>query len=291
MMLLGVMLAAALQTAAPQAQPAAARESARPSTSAKAVARPAKKAAPRVVIDAGHGGRDPGGPMASGYMREKDIALQIALKVGDVLRAKGVIVIFTRTKDTLIALDDRGRLANQARGDLFISIHVNAANPHWRNPEAARGVETYFLAEAKTEDARRVEEMENEAVRFESDTKVDASDPLSFILSDMMQNEHLRESADLADIVQRHLSGAYPGPSRGVKQAGFRVLVSAFMPAVLVEIGFGTNAEDASYISNAAKQRAMAKAIADAIGEYLERHQRRVGGGAAGGVGSSGTHD
>src|SRR5688500_3573110 len=110
MMMLGVMLAAALQTAAPQAQPDAARESARPSTSARAVARPAKKAAPRVVIDAGHGGRDPGGPMASGYMREKDIALQMALKVGDVLRAKGVTVIFTRTKDTLIALDDRGRL-------------------------------------------------------------------------------------------------------------------------------------------------------------------------------------
>ena len=289
MMVLGVMMAAALQVATPQTKTAPQRESARAATTfSKPVSRPAKKSPPRIVVDAGHGGRDPGGPTVGGYTREKDVALQVALKLGDQLRSRGYAVTFTRTKDTLIALDDRGRIANDARGDLFISIHVNAANPGWRNPGAARGVETYFLAEAKTEDARRVEEMENEAVRFESGGDVVSNDPLSFILSDMMQNEHLRESADLADIVQRRLSDVYPGPSRGVKQAGFRVLVSAFMPAVLVEIGFGTNAEDASYISNAAKQRAMAKAIADATQEYLERHQRRVGGGAAGGVGSSG---
>lgn len=248
-----------------------------------------KHVRPRVVVDAGHGGRDPGGPMRRG-IAEKDITLQVALKVGDALRARGVDVTFTRTTDTLVALDDRGRIANQARGQLFISIHVNAANPNWRNPSAARGFETYFLAEAKTEDARRVEEIENASIQFESDGdgKVDAGDPLGFILSDMRQNEHLRESSDLAGIVQRHLHGVHPGPDRGVKQAGFRVLVSAFMPAVLVELGFGTNREDAQFIATPAKQRLMAKAIADATTEYLERYQRRVGGGA--GV-SSGSHD
>jgi N-acetylmuramoyl-L-alanine amidase len=165
---------------------------------------------------------------------------------------------------------------------------VNAANPNWRHPEAARGFETYFLAEAKTEDARRVEEMENASVKFESASKLDSNDPLSFILSDMRQNEHLRESSDLAEIVQRHLHGIHPGPDRGVKQAGFRVLVSAFMPAVLVELGFGTNAEDAAFITTPAKQRVMARAIAEATIEYLERYHRRVSGGAGA---NSGSHD
>lgn len=256
---------------------------------AVAMAKPVRQSAakPRVIIDPGHGGKDPGAPMRSTRLREKDIALQVALRVGDALRAKGVDVFYTRVKDTLIALDDRGRMANQAKGDVFISIHVNAANPGWKNPDAARGFETYFLAEARTEDARRVEEMENESVRFESDSGVQANDPLSFILSDMMQNEHLRESSDLAGIVQRHMQHVHPGPNRGVKQAGFRVLVSAFMPAVLIELGFGTNAEEAAFMANPSRQRAMARAIADATREYLERHQRRVSGGSAG----SGKHE
>jgi N-acetylmuramoyl-L-alanine amidase len=279
---LGVLVAVALQAGEP------ARHKSQPAAQSRAKSSPAAASVrnspsrPRVIIDPGHGGRDPGAPMRSTAVREKDIALQVALKVGDALRAKGVDVVFTRTRDTLIALDDRGRIANQAKGDVFISIHVNAANPGWKNPDAARGFETYFLAEARTEDARRVEEMENESIRFESDATVRTNDPLSYILSDMMQNEHLRESSDLAEIVQKHMNEAHPGPNRGVKQAGFRVLVSAFMPAILVELGFGTNAEEAAYMANPSKQRLMARAIADATREYLERHQRRVGGGSAG---------
>lgn len=288
MMMLTVVIAAALQAGSPPMQQAGgrARSAATPAKSVvrapaptrTPVSRPAKSRS-RVVVDAGHGGRDPGGAM-HGPLSEKDVVLQVALRLGDALRAQGVDVVYTRTRDTLIALDDRGRIANQSRADVFISIHVNAANPHWRAPAAARGFETYFLAEAKTEDARRVEQLENESVRFESESKVAANDPLSFILSDMMQNEHLRESSDLADIVQRHLDGVHPGPNRGVKQAGFRVLVSAFMPAVLVELGFGTNAEEAAFMAAPAKQRVMARAIAEATMEYLERHQKRVGSGA-----------
>lgn len=287
MMLLGSMLAVALQVGEPARHKALpARQ---PGATSSAAVKSARKppTGPRVIVDAGHGGRDPGAPMRSTSLREKDIALQVALKVGEALRAKGVDVVFTRSKDTLIALHDRGRIANQAKGDVFISIHVNAANPGWKNPDAARGFETYFLAEARTEDARRVEEMENESIRFESDAPVQTNDPLSFILSDMMQNEHLRESSDLADIVQKHLSAVHPGPDRGVKQAGFRVLVRAFMPAILVELGFGTNAEEAAFMANPSKQRAMARAIADATREYLERHQRRVSGAA----GAANDHD
>lgn len=249
---------------------------------------PKKTTLPRVVVDAGHGGVDVGGQMhSSARLHEKDITLQVGLKLGDALRQRGVDVVYTRTKDTLIALADRGRIANQSNGDVFISIHVNAANPNWREPAAARGFETYFLAEAKTEDARRVEEMENESVRFEAAAPVSADDPLNFILSDMKQNEHLRESSDLAEIVQRHLARVHPGPSRGVKQAGFRVLVTAFMPAVLVEVGFGTNAQEAEFLASTSKQRALAEAVADATTEYLGRYQRRVSGGGAGGASSA----
>ena len=242
------------------------------------------KSLPRVVVDAGHGGVDVGGPMRMGdRVHEKDITLQVALKLGEALRQRGVDVVYTRTRDTLIALSDRGRIANQSNADVFISIHVNAANPHWQNPGSARGFETYFLAEAKTEDARRVEAMENESARFEATDTVASDDPLNFILSDMKQNEHLRESSDLADVVQKSLGSIHPGPSRGVKQAGFRVLVTAFMPAVLVEIGFGTNAAEAEFLASPSKQSAIARALAEATSEYLARYQRRVGGAASSG--------
>ena len=248
---------------------------------------PAKHYRRTIIVDAGHGGVDNGmtGPLGGGGPKiyEKDITLAVANRLGAQLSARGVDVVYTRTADTLIALDDRGRIANRAGGDLFISIHVNAANPNWKDPSAARGFETYFLSEARTEDARRVEQMENAAVRFEdSPSKIDRDDPLSFILSDMRQNEHLRESSELADIIQQSLGKMHPGPSRGVKQAGFRVLVTAYMPAVLVEIGFGTNAREAAYISSPAKQDAIAGAIADAAMKYLDRYEQRVSGVRAG---------
>ena len=153
---------------------------------------------------------------------------------------------------------------------------MNAANPRWRNPGRARGYETYFLAEAKTDDERRVEEMENEAVKYEVEAGAATGDALSFIINDMKQNEYLRESSELAATVQRGLGTVHPGTSRGVKQAGFRVLVGAFMPAVLVEIGFGSNPSDAAYISSAAGQKELAESIADATMTYLSRYARRA---------------
>ncbi len=235
-----------------------------------------------VIVDAGHGGVDNGmsGPIGGGpRIREKDITLAVAMRLGEQLRARGVDVVYTRTADTLIALDDRGRIANRANGDLFISIHVNAANPNWKNPGGSRGFETYFLSDARTEDARRVEQMENAAVQFETDGgKHDAGDPLSFILTDMQQNEHLRESSELAETIQTALAVMHPGTNRGVKQAGFRVLVTAYMPAVLVEIGFGTNPAEAAYLSSPAKQDAIARAVADAAIAYLRRYESRVAG-------------
>ena len=234
-----------------------------------------------VVVDAGHGGVDKGmsGPIgAARKIFEKDITLAVAQQLRTALEARGIGVLMTRATDTLIALGDRGRIANQAKGDLFVSVHVNAANLRWHDPGAARGYETYFLAEAKTEDERRVEAMENEVIKFETTANARRDDPLGFIIRDMAQNEHLRESARLATLVQRGLGGIHPGPSRGVKQAGFMVLVKAFMPAILVEIGFGTNAAEAAYISDPDQQRRMASVIAAAVEDFLTQYERKVGG-------------
>jgi len=269
----GAVAAAATATVAPAS---AARDDG--ATPVLRVSRPAPapgRAAPRtVIVDAGHGGPDNGmrGPLRGGpQIREKDITLAVARRYADVLKARGLRVVMTRTTDTLIALADRGRIANRERGDLFVSIHVNAANPRWQNAGGARGYETYFLADAKTEDARRVAEMENASERFESVAETSRGDPLRFIVTDMQQNEHLRESSELAALVQRYLGRVNDGPSRGVKQAGFKVLVTAFMPAVLVELGFGTNATDAAMLHDGAKQQRMAEVLADATEEYLRR--------------------
>lgn len=235
-----------------------------------------------VVVDAGHGGVDRGMSGMTTYgtrVFEKDIALGVAQKLSARLQIAGMNVVMTRTADTLIALADRGRIANQRKGDLFISVHVNAANPRWRDPGAARGFETYFLAEARTEDDRRVAQMENEVVKFETDADLSAgNDAIDFMLHDMAQNEHLRESSELAGLIQRRLGGMHPGPSRGVKQAGFHVLVRAYMPAVLVEIGFGTNRSEASWLASSSGQGRLADAIAAAALEYLARYERRVSG-------------
>jgi N-acetylmuramoyl-L-alanine amidase len=234
-----------------------------------------------VVIDAGHGGPDRGmtGPIGTpAWFVEKDVVLSVAKKLAAVLRARGVDVLMTRTTDTLIALADRGKIANSNHGDVFISIHVNA--PGYNTAAAARehGFETYFLAEAKTEGERRVQDMENESVKFETGANAPKGDPLNFIITDMAQNEHLRESSDLALTIQNGLIDVHPGPNRGVQQANFAVLRGSYMPAVLVEIGFGSNLGEATYLSDEDNQRALARNIAQSVLDYLAHYQSRVGG-------------
>lgn len=232
-----------------------------------------------IAIDAGHGGVDPGNPgvvIGGRRINESRLTLAMAQRVERELKQRGLDVVMTRSRDTLIARDDRGPIANARRADLFISLHTNAANPSWRNGQRVRGVETYFLATARTEDERRVAAMENDVVRFETQTDPDKGDPLSFILNDLAQNEHLRESADLAELVQARLAARHPGTNRGVKQAGFAVLARAFMPAILVEVGFGTNVEDAAWMASVEGQRDIAQSITDAVIEYLQHYERRT---------------
>ena len=237
-----------------------------------------------VTIDPGHGGVDPGNPGT--YFprgtREKEVTLQVGLLLREELRERGVGVRMTRTTDTLIALGDRGGFCTAAC-DLFVSLHVNSLARR-RGYTEVRGFETFFLAEARTEDAARVAKMENEAVRFETGESEGAiTGGLDFILKDLQLNEHLRESARAAELVQKQLRTVHTGEDRGVKQAGFMVLTTARRPAILVELGYSTNPQDGRYLTSRRSQRTMASAIADAIVEYLKDYERKTGGADAGG--------
>ena len=235
-----------------------------------------------VTVDAGHGGVDPGNPglYFPRGVREKHVTLEIALLLREELRRRGVKVIMTRSRDTLIDLYQRGSYCTQ-ECDLFISIHVNSLN---KRPgyTRVRGFETYFLAEAKTEDAARVARMENEAVRFDRPGSGDARlGGLDFLLKDLQLNEHLRESARAAELVQSYLQEAHSGPDLGVKQAGLVVLTTARRPSILVEVGFSTNPDDAKLLSMPTSQKNLAASMADAVVAYLLEYERKVGEGSA----------
>jgi N-acetylmuramoyl-L-alanine amidase len=230
-----------------------------------------------VTIDPGHGGVDPGNPgvFFPRGTREKDVTLEVGLLLRNELKRRGVGVQMTRTSDTLIALGDRGGYCTESC-DLFVSLHVNSLARR-RGYTDIRGFETFFLAEAKTEDAARVAQMENEAVRFEAGrADTGTSLGLDFILKDLQLNEHLRESARAAELVQRRLKSVHTSESRGVKQAGFMVLTTARRPAILVEMGYSTNPEDGRFLTSFASQKAMATSLADAIVDYLLEYERKT---------------
>lgn len=219
-----------------------------------------------VVIDPGHGGRDPGAVGPAGTY-EKNRTLEIALMVRDLLRVKlpHVRVVMTRTTDEYVSLGARTRMANLNRADLFVSIHCNAST----NREAY-GSETFFLSRARTSDARTVELLENQVVEMDEEA-VSPEDPLSFILADMAQSIFLYNSSSLASAIQERLAGAFPeSRNRGVKQAGFHVLRGAYMPSVLVEVAFISNPEQERNLLSLDFRFRAAQAIVDAIVAYAE---------------------
>ena len=229
-----------------------------------------------VVVDPGHGGADPGNP--GRYFPEGLAEKDITLAIGRMLRAemarRGIEASLTRSSDTLIDLADRGAFC-KAECDLFVSIHVNAM-PEGRRADRASGVETYFLSDAKTEDQQRVAKTENDAIRFETGTSMAATGPLGFILRDLQVNEYLRESAQLAELVQDSVTRIHPGGGHGVQQAGFMVLATARRPAILVETGFATNRTDGAFLASSLGQHKIASAIADGIVAYLLEFERKL---------------
>jgi N-acetylmuramoyl-L-alanine amidase len=234
-----------------------------------------------VAVDAGHGGSDPGTVcvFCPRGVREKDVTLAVAKRLRTELERRGIGVVMTRTTDTLINLYERARFCRD-ECDLFVSIHVDALNPR-RGYQEIGGIHTYFLGDALTADARRVAALENDALRFETGPAPAENDPTLFILKHLGLNEILRESALLAELVQSEVANVHPGQDRGIQQSRLVVLTTASRPAVLVETGYGTNRQDAAFISSSAGQQALARTIADGIVEYLRRYEAKTLGEAA----------
>src|SRR5881409_2583993 len=234
-----------------------------------------------IVVDPGHGGIDPGNPglhFPRG-LPEKDITLGIGKLLRAELMRRGLNVVLTRSTDTLIDLASRPTFC-RADCDLFVCIHVNSM-PAGKRQTAVNGVETYFLSDAKTEDQKRVTQMENDALRFEATATMEG--PLAYILRDLQLNEYLRESARLAELVQGKVAGIHPGEDRGVQQGPFMVLAAARRPAILVEAGFATNRGDGAFLASAQGQRKIAIAIADGIVAYLLEFERKIAAGGGSG--------
>ena len=236
-----------------------------------------------VVVDPGHGGIDPGNPgmYFPRGLTEKDITLGIGRLLRTELQRRGLSVVLTRSTDTLIDLASRPTFC-RADCDLFVSIHINSM-PAGRRQTQVNGVETYFVSDAKTEDQKRVAEMENDALRFETETTSQSNSPLGFILNDLQLNEYLRESARLAELVQGRVASIHPGEDRGVQQGPFLVLAAARRPAILVEAGFATNRSDGPFLASAQGQQRIASAIADGIVAYLVEFERKLAIGTGGG--------
>src|SRR5437016_677229 len=235
-----------------------------------------------IVVDPGHGGIDPGNPglhFPRG-LTEKDITLGIGRLLRAELLRRGLSVVLTRSTDTLIDLADRP-LFCRAECDLFVSVHVNAM-PAGRRQSRVNGVETYFVSDAKTEDQKRVAQMENDALRFENTATLQG--PLAFILHDLQLNEYLRESARLADLVQTKVARIHPGEDRGVQQGPFLVLAAARRPAILVEAGFATNPDDGAFLASAQGQHKIASAVAEGIVAYLLEFERKLAVGTGSGA-------
>ena len=224
-----------------------------------------------VVIDPGHGGKDPGAVSKRGT-KEKDIVLSIAKKVAKKLHKKGFKVILTRDKDVFLTLGERARIANRSKCDLFVSIHAN-----YSRGNRAHGVETYFLSEAKTKWERSVAAFENSVIKYEIKDTVGEKNILKWILGDMAQNEFLRESQDLAAFVQESIVKKTGCLDRGVKQAGFYVLRGVYAPSILIETGFITNPKEEKKLKSKKYQEKLAEGIVRGILKYKHYYERKYG--------------
>jgi N-acetylmuramoyl-L-alanine amidase len=219
-----------------------------------------------IVIDPGHGGKEVGAVGPGGLM-EKDVTLAVARKLASALSAKtGARVVLTREDDSVVSLDQRTAIANQYKADLFLSVHMNAAVV-----KNAKGSETYFLSlEASDELAKKAAETENAA-------SASATSDLNLILWDLAHQAYVDESSRFAQAIQEELNSATSVANRGVKQAPFKVLVGATMPAALVEVGFITNPEEETKLQSEEFQNLMVEALTRAVQRYKTDYETRIG--------------
>ena len=232
-----------------------------------------------VVIDAGHGGHDPG---AIGKIsKEKNINLNVALKLGNLIKKNcdDVKLVYTRTKDVFIPLDRRAEIANNAKADLFISIHTNAL----ANNRTAKGASTWTLGLAKSDANLEVAKRENSVILYESDyqTRYAGFNPNSaesYIIFEFMQDKYMEQSVHLASLVQKQFRHTCSRIDRGVHQAGFLVLKASAMPSILVELGFISTPEEERYLNSENGMSTLAKGIYNAFLNYKREHELRLTG-------------
>lgn len=230
-----------------------------------------------VVIDAGHGGKDPGARGSS--INEKAINLAVALRLGSLISEKhdDVKVIYTRKTDVFIELDERANIANRNKADLFISIHTNAV----KRGSSVSGTETYTLGLARTDENLEVAMRENSAILLEDNylQKYEGFDPTSsesYIIFEFMQNKHMEQSISLASEVQKCFASAKRN-NRGVRQAGFLVLRKTSMPSILVELGYISNPAEERFMRTKEGQNKLATTIYNAFTKYKWEYDRKRG--------------
>ncbi len=230
-----------------------------------------------VVIDAGHGGKDPG---AVGLIsKEKTINLDIALKLGKLITDNtDAKVIYTRKSDVFVELTERAEIANRAKANLFISIHTNALKS-----KSYSGAETYSLGLARSEENLEVAKRENSVILLEDNysTRYEGFDPNStesYIIFEMMQGQYMEQSINLASYVQRNFAKQCKRINRGVKQAGFLVLRNTSMPSILVETGYISNKTEERYLNSENGRKAMSTAIYNAFAQYKEDFEKKQNG-------------
>jgi len=221
-----------------------------------------------VVLDAGHGGHDPGN-RGNGY-KEKDISLKVVLAVGAALEKDDRFkVVYTRKDDKFIELHERGSIANKAKADLFVSVHCNSHHSQ------AYGTETFVLGLHANDENFNVAKNENSVILLEDNYEAnydgfDPNSPESIIGLILSQEEYLDQSLTLASFVQNRFNKTLKRKSRGVKQAGFVVLHQTYMPSVLIELGFLTNNKEGKYLNSKKGQQEMAASIITSIKDYKE---------------------
>ena len=230
----------------------------------------------KVVLDPGHGGKDPGCVYRNYY--EKDVTLGIAKKLGELIRKNypDVEVIYTRSTDKYVELAERGKIANRANADLFISIHINAATN-----QNARGTSTHVMGMDKDGKNLEVAMRENDIIIYEDDytTKYEGynpGDPASYIMFSLMQYAYKDQSMMFAEIIQKHFKADLPMPDRGTTQEPFLVLWRTSMPSALTEVGFLSNQTDRSYVTSGKGQSEAARALFNAFSEYKSKVEGRA---------------
>jgi N-acetylmuramoyl-L-alanine amidase len=225
-----------------------------------------------MVLDAGHGGHDPGATGPTG-LQEKDLVLDVTRRVAKLVADQlGIKVLLSRDGDHFVTLRDRTSFANRAQADVFVSIHANA-----HREVASEGVETYFLSSEATDNAaRQVAAAENSVVQLEKPMAGGRADIVKTILWDLAQSEFQEESSRLAEVVHDSMTRSLRSPSRGVKQAGFYVLGGAAMPAILIEIGFVTNPKEERKLREPRYRDEIARAITAGLGEYKRAWDQRL---------------